>query len=351
MEDPMTGCGFLPFHSPDAGDEEIAQVTEAIKFGWLTTGPKVKEFERGVAAYVGAKYAVALNSATAAMHLALEAMRVGEGDEVIVPTMTFASTAEVVFYRRAKPVLADCRRETMNMDPADVERKITAKTSAIIPVHMAGQPCEMEAILAIARAHGLAVIEDAAHALPAKVRMTPGGPWRTIGSIGDMTCFSFYATKTLTTGEGGMLVTENEEWADRARMLSLHGISQDAWKRYTAEGSWYYEILEPGYKYNMTDIAAAIGLAQLKKCDAMWAKRAAYARIYTEAFSRMPEISLPALSPDVQHAWHLYVILLNLDQLTIDRAQFIERLREAGIGTSVHFWKRRVQSGEVGSGS
>jgi perosamine synthetase len=337
MEDPMTDSGFLPFHSPDAGDEEIAQVAEAIKSGWLTTGPKTKEFERGFAGFVGARHVVALNSATAAIHLALEAIRLKEGDEVIVPTMTFASTAEVVFYRKAKPVLADCRRETMNLEPADLERKITPRTRAVIPVHMAGEPCEMEAILAIARARGLTVIEDAAHALPSKLRMPAGGPWRTVGSIGDMTCFSFYATKTLTTGEGGMLVTENEEWADRARMLSLHGISRDAWKRYTAEGSWYYEILEPGFKYNMTDIAAAIGLAQLKKCDAMWAKRVAYAERYTQAFRNMPEIGLPARNPEAQHAWHLYVIILNLEQLTIDRAEFIERLRETGIGTSVHF--------------
>ena len=332
---------FLPFHLPEAGDEEVRLVSEAIRSGWLTTGPKVKQFEQEFGAYLGARHAVALNSGTAAMHLALEAVRLKEGEEVIVPTMTFAATAEVAFYLRAKPVLVDCCRDTLNIDWLDAEAKVTPRTRVIIPVHMAGEPCDMAPLMVLARRHGLTVIEDAAHALPAKLRLSndEASPahWQTIGSIGDMTCFSFYATKTLTTGEGGMLVTDNEEYAERARIMSLHGISKDAWKRYAAEGSWYYEIQEPGYKYNMTDIAAAMGLAQLRRCDSMWAVRAKYAQIYTAAFSQMPELSLPVHSPDAQHAWHLYIIILNLERLTIDRGEFIERLRQAGIGTSVHF--------------
>lgn len=335
---------FLPFHVAEIDEEEVAEVTEALRSGWLTTGPRVKRFEQEFAAYVGARHAVALNSGTAALHLALEAIGMGAGDEVIVPTMTFAATAEVVFYCRARPVLADCRRDTLNLDPAEVERRVTERTRAVIPVHMGGQPCEMQALLALAQRHGLKVIEDAAHALPARLRLEDAGAgsgggdaWRMVGAIGDLTCFSFYATKTLTTGEGGMLVTDDEGWADRVRVMSLHGISKDAWKRYTAEGSWSYEIHAPGYKYNMTDVAAALGLVQLKKCDRMRAARAALARLYTQALADLPEIALPTVLPGVEHAWHLYQIVLNLERLTIGRGEFIERLRQAGIGASVHF--------------
>ena len=322
---------FIPFHRPAIGEDEIRSVVETLESGWLTTGRKVKSFEDDFAPYVGSKHAVAVNSGTAALHLALDAVGIREGDQVIIPTMTFAATAEVVLYFNAKPVLVDCERDTFNLDPGKIEAAITSKTKAIIPVHFGGQPCEMDQILDIARKHNLRVIEDAAHALPA---IDHG---RTIGTIGDITCFSFYATKTITTGEGGMATTENPEWAERMRMMSLHGISHDAWKRYTKEGSWYYEILYPGFKYNLTDIAAAIGIEQLKKCNEFWETRQRIAMNYAKAFADLQEIQVPSCRNNVQHAWHLFVIQLNLERLKINRNQFIEALREKGIGTSVHF--------------
>jgi perosamine synthetase len=261
----------------------------------------------------------------------LDAVGIKEGDEVIVPTMTFAATAEVVLYFTAKPVLVDCQRDTFNLDPTQIEAAVTPKTKAIIPVHMGGQPCDMDEILSIARKHDLRVIEDAAHALPA------GYHGHTVGRIGDITCFSFYATKTITTGEGGMATTDNSEWAQRMRMMSLHGISHDAWNRYTKEGSWYYEVLYPGFKYNLTDIAAAIGIEQLKKCNQFWEARQRIAMIYEKAFADSEEIQIPICRKDVQHAWHLFVIQLNLEGLKINRNQFIDALREKEIGTSVHF--------------
>ena len=322
---------FLPFHTADLGDEEIAEVVGVLRSGWLTTGPKAKEFEQQFAAMVGAQHAVAVNSCTAALHLALEATGLREGDEVLVPTMTFAATAEVVTYFKAKPVLIDCVQDTLNLDTDRIEEAITDKTRAIIPVHFAGHPCDMEKIQSIARAQGLHVIEDAAHALPARYQ------GKMVGGFADSTCFSFYATKNITTGEGGMVTTNNAEWAARIRMMSLHGLSRDAWNRYSAEGSWYYEILSPGFKYNLTDIAAALGLAQLKKCDRFWKARERYATRYHEGFRDLPEIICPQAASHVQHAWHLYVIQLDLDRLRITRNEFIRQLQQAGIGCSVHF--------------
>jgi perosamine synthetase len=304
---------------------------ETLRSGWLTTGARARQFEEDFARYVGSQHAVAVNSGTAALHLALDAVGVREGDEVLVPTMTFAASAEVVLYFKAKPVLVDCRRDTMNIDPDQIEKAITAKTKAIMPVHIGGHPCDMERILEIARVHNLKVIEDAAHALPTRYRE------RMVGAISDITCFSFYATKTITTGEGGMATTESPEWAERMRIMSLHGISHDAWKRYTAEGSWYYEILYPGYKYNLTDVAAALGSQQLKKCDRFWELRRRCAAWYNEGFKDVPEISVPYVASDVQHAWHLYAIQLNLERLRIGRNEVIELLKKANIGTSVHF--------------
>jgi dTDP-4-amino-4,6-dideoxygalactose transaminase len=322
---------FLPFHVPQIDEEEIRSVVETLRSGWLTTGIKVKRFEEEFARYLGCSSAIAVNSCTAALHLALDAVGIEERDEVVVPTMTFTATAEVVHYFKARPVLVDCRPDTFNIDPDLIERAITAKTKAIIPVHFGGHPCDMETILEVARRHKLFVIEDAAHALPAKYRD------KTVGTIGDITCFSFYATKTITTGEGGMATTQNPEWAARMRMMSLHGISHDAWKRYTKEGSWYYEVVQPGFKYNLTDIGAAIGIEQLKKCDAFGAARNRIAAIYDERFSDLVEIQTPMCEPDVQHAWHLYVIQLDLERLKINRHQLIEALKEQGVGTSVHF--------------
>ena len=322
---------FIPFHRPMIGEDEIRSVVETLESGWLTTGPKVKRFEEDFAKYLGCRHAIAVNSGTAALHLALDAIGIREGDEVIVPAMTFAATAEVVLYFKAKPVLVDCEPDTLNLDPRQIEAAITSKTKAIIPVHIAGQPCDMDPILELARRCNLKVIEDAAHALPAAYH------GKKVGTIGDITCFSFYATKTITTGEGGMATTENSDWAERMRMMSLHGISHDAWKRYTKEGSWYYEILYPGFKYNLTDIAAAIGIEQLRKCEAFWEARQRIAMNYAKAFADLKEIQLPVCRNDVQHAWHLFVIQLNLERLKISRNQFIEALREKEIGTSVHF--------------
>ena len=322
---------FLPFHSPVIAENEISAVVEVLKSGWLTTGAKVQEFERSFGEFIGCRHAVAVNSGTAALHLALAAIGIQRGDEVILPTMTFGATAEVVLYFGAKPVLVDCDPDTLNMAPDGLEAAFNSKTKAIIPVHFGGQPCDMERILRFAREHDLRVVEDAAHALPAYYRGRP------IGGIGDITCFSFYATKTITTGEGGMATTDNPEWAERIRMLSLHGISHDAWNRYSAEGSWYYEILCPGYKYNLTDIAASLGVEQLKKCNAFFESRRRIAAAYHEGFADLPEIKTPVCKPDVQHAWHLYVIQLELERLSINRRDFIEALRQKNIGTSVHF--------------
>ena len=323
---------FLPFALPDVDDAEIAEVASVIRSGWLTSGSKAAQFESEFAAFVGAKHAVAVNSCTAAMHLALEAIGLRAQDEVIVPTYTFAATAEVVRYFGAKPVLVDVDPVSLCIDPAKVEAAITPRTRAIVPVHMGGRSAEMDEIGATASRHDLRVIEDAAHAFPTKYR------GRMIGSISDFTCFSFYATKTLTTGEGGMICTDNEKWADRCRVMCLHGISHQAWKRYTAEGSWYYEIVAPGFKYNMTDIAAAMGLVQLHKAGRMREQRERIARRYTTAFRGLPELEpAPEAPAQDQHAWHLYALRLNLDSFTIDRARFFDELKDRKIGASVHF--------------
>jgi dTDP-4-amino-4,6-dideoxygalactose transaminase len=322
---------FIPFHRPSITEDEIQSVVETLKSGWLTTGTKTKRFEEDFVSYVGCKHAVAVNSGTAALHLALDAIGIKEADEVIVPTMTFTATAEVVLYFKARPVLVDCETSTLNIDPDKIEEKITDRTKAIIPVHFGGQPCHMDRILEIARKYNLRVIEDAAHSLPAKYR------GRMVGSIGDITCFSFYVTKPITTGEGGMATTENPEWAERMRIMSLHGITHDAWNRYTKEGSWYYEVLYPGFKYNLTDIAAALGIEQLKKCNQFWNDRRRIAMDYERAFAGFEEIQVPTCSKDVQHAWHLFVPQLNPTRLKIDRNQFLECLRQEDIGTSVHF--------------
>jgi len=341
--------GFLHFSLPMIEDDEISEVVETLKTGWITTGPKSKRFEEEFRKYIGCKHAVSVNSGTAALHLALEAIGIKEGDEVITSPMTFAATAEVIRYFKAKPVFVDIDKITMNIDPERIETYLASKLNsnaplpkAIIPVHYAGYPCDMDRIFQIAERYNLRVIEDAAHAFPSFY------DGKMIGTIGDITCFSFYATKTITTGEGGMATTENEEWADRMRIMSLHGISKDAWKRYTAEGSWYYEIIAPGYKYNLTDIAAALGLAQLKKADIFWKRRAQIATMYNEAFEDLIEIETPLMKKngeeggwesgkDIKHSWHLYVIKLNLEHLTIDRNTFIDELKTKGIGTSVHF--------------
>jgi perosamine synthetase len=318
---------MIPFARPDIGQDEIDRVRAVLESGWLTTGEQVHQLEREIADYVGAKHAVALNSGTAALHLALEAIGLKAGDEVIVPDYTFTATAEVVLYFGAKPVIVDVDARTFNIDPRRAAEAVTDRTKAIIPVHFGGFAADLDALRAIAKPRGIAIVEDAAHALPTRYR------GRRIGAIGDITCFSFYATKTLTTGEGGMLCTDNDEWAARCRVLALHGISHDAWNRYRAEGSWYYEVVAPGYKYNMTDIAGALGLAQLAKIDRMRDRRQQIAMRYNEAFGEDAAFEIPPFEDPEDHSWHLYALRLN----GIDRAQFIEHLRGRGIGTSVHF--------------
>ncbi len=322
---------FLPFALPNITDAEIDEVVATLRSGWITTGPRVKQFEQDFAAYVGSARAIALNSGTAALHLALDAIGLRPGDEVIVPVMTFTATAEVVRYFEARPVFVDVEPDTLNIDIDQVEAAITPRTRAVIPVHMAGQPCAMDPLSALARAHNLAVIEDAAHALPARYH------GRMVGTLGDLAAFSFYATKPITTAEGGMLTTDNPDYAARATLMSLHGISKDAWKRYSAEGSWYYEVEAPGFKYNMTDLAAALGVVQLRRCDELWARRAALAARYDRAFADLPEAAPLVVAPNLQHAWHLYIIRLNLDALDIDRAGFMRALHALNIGASVHF--------------
>jgi perosamine synthetase len=322
---------FLRFHVPDIEAADIAAVADVLRSGWLTTGARAKQFERDFAAYIGTPHAVAVNSCTAALHLALEAVGVRAGDEVIVPTMTFAATAAVVTHLGARPVLADCLPDTLNLDPDDLERRVTRRTKAIVPVHMAGHPCDMDGILDIAAHHRLFVIEDAAHALPSCYK------GRRVGAIGDVTCFSFYATKTITTGEGGMATTADGDLAARMRLMSLHGISTDAWNRYAAEGSWRYDIVHPGFKYNLSDIAAALGIEQLKKCHRLWLARQQIADRYDRGLGGLTQIELPTRAASVQHAWHLYAIRLRPEQLTISRDAFVEALKKRNIGTSVHF--------------
>jgi perosamine synthetase len=326
-----TRLAFLPFALPDIDETEFHEVKEALQSGWITTGPKTKKFEAKFAKAVGAKHAIAVNSCTAAMHLALEALGVRQGDEVVTSPYTFAATAEVIRYFDARPVFVDVEPRFLNLNSDLIEQAVTPKTKIILPVHLGGMPAEMDAIRDVAIRHGIPVIEDAAHAFPSSYKR------KSIGSISEFTCFSFYATKSNTTGEGGMITTDNDDWADRCRIMSLHGISKDAWKRYSAEGSWYYEIVAPGYKYNMTDIAAAMGLAQLHKADAMHARRKVIAGMYNEAFKHNTVLQIPADEPKMQHAWHLYMLRLHLEAMTIDRGRFIEEMKKKGIGCSVHF--------------
>ncbi|PYJ87295.1 MAG: UDP-4-amino-4,6-dideoxy-N-acetyl-beta-L-altrosamine transaminase [Verrucomicrobia bacterium] len=333
----------IPFYKPSIGEPEINEVVDCLRTGWLTTGPKTKQFETEFARYIQHTHAVAVNSCTAALHLALEAVGLKAGQTVVVPTMTFAATAEVVRYFNATPLLVDCRAADLNLDVADAARRIEAalargeEVTAIIPVHYGGQIGDAAGVTALAERYGLKIIEDAAHCCPAYYRDQEGAPWKSVGSAAEITCFSFYANKTITTGEGGMACTESQEHADRMRIMSLHGISRDAWKRYTAEGSWCYEIIAPGYKYNLTDIAAAIGLHQLRKADRLHEKRAQWARLYSEYLSEVDELILPKEMPNRIHSWHLYSVRLRLDLLNVDRAAVISKMKSAGIGTSVHW--------------
>lgn len=321
----------IPYALPMMDDEEIKEVVDTIKSNWLSKGPKTIEFEKQIKEYVHAEHAIGLNSCTAGLHLAQLAVGIGPGDEVITTPYTFVASANTIIHTGAKPVFVDIDPVTMNIDVTKIEEKITSKTKAIIPVHFAGYPCDMDPIMEIAKKHNLIVIEDAAHAIYTQYK------GKMIGSIGDFTCFSYYATKNLATGEGGMVMTNNEEYADKIRVMSLHGMSKNAWNRYSGKGSWFYEVEYPGYKYNMTDVQAALGLVQLKKLESMQKTREEYAMMYNEAFANIGGFTTPHHDNINRHAWHLYVLRMDNSKFKIDRAEFIEKLGEKGIGTSVHF--------------
>lgn len=342
----------VPFFRPDLGEAAIDEVVDTLRSGWLTTGPKVKRFEEQFAEAVGARYAVALNSCTAGLHLAVNALGLEPGQAVLVPTMTMAATAEVVRYQGAVPVLVDCEPDTLNLDLDDAEAKVRLlragklpealgerpEVVGILPVHVGGQMIDLAGLHDFTERHGLWSVEDAAHAFPAAWRQDADQPWRRCGNrTADVTCYSFYANKTITTGEGGMAVTESEELADRIRLLSLHGLSADAWGRFTAKASWDYRIVAPGYKYNLTDIAAAIGLHQLARAEEMRLQRQALSMAYLDALADLDEIELPPVLDHRIHSWHLFLIKLRLERLTIDRKTFTDHLRDAGIGHSVHW--------------
>ncbi|MDZ5671595.1 DegT/DnrJ/EryC1/StrS family aminotransferase [Bacillus stercoris] len=323
---------FLPYSLPLIGKEEIQEVTETLESGWLSKGPKVQQFEKEFAAFAGAKHAVAVNSCTAALFLALKAKGIGPGDEVITSPLTFSSTANTIIHTGATPVFADIDENTLNIDPVKLEAAVTPRTKAVVPVHFGGQSCDMDVILAIAQKHGLFVLEDAAHAVYTTYKH------RMIGSIGDATAFSFYATKNLATGEGGMLTTDDEELADKIRVLSLHGMSKAAWNRYSSNGSWYYEVESPGYKMNMFDLQAALGLHQLKRLDDMQKRREEIAGRYQTAFQQIPGLITPFVHDDGRHAWHLYVLQVDEKKAGVTRSEMITALKdEYNIGTSVHF--------------
>lgn len=344
--------GTVPFFRPDIGQAEIDEVVATLRSGWLTTGPRVRRLEQEFAAAVGAEHAVAVNSCTAALHLAVEAMGLQPGDAVLVPTMTFAATAEVVRYLGAIPILVDCDPETLNMDLADASRKADALAAGklraqipgrprlvgMIPVHVGGLMMDISAVARWARDHGVWVVEDAAHAFPASWRSAATAPWQRCGEdTSAISCFSFYANKTMTTGEGGIAITADQALADRMRMMSLHGLSQDAWGRYEKGGAWDYRIMAPGFKYNLTDVAAALGIHQLARAEAMRLGREAVAARYREAFSDTEEIDLPPEDPDRLHSWHLFPIRLRTDLLDVGRDDFLQELKGEGIGCSVHW--------------
>ena len=342
----------VPFFRPHVGDEEINEVVSTLRSGWLTTGPKVKAFEQQFADAVNAKHAVALNSCTAALHLAVDAIGLREGEAVLIPTMTFAATAEIILYKKAVPVLVDCDPVTGNMDLEDAERKIgelkrrclpylrgrDLKVVGMIPVHVGGYMMNVEDLKAFAKTHNLWIIEDAAHAFPAAWRAGSSDRWHFCGDeTALVTCFSFYANKTITTGEGGMAVTSSKALADKIRLMSLHGLSHDAWGRFSGTGNWDYQIVQPGYKYNLTDIAAAIGCHQLARAEEMRKQREAVAEFYLSSFATVEEISLPINDEDRINSWHLFPIRLRLQSLDIDRNEFIEKLKNKGVGCSVHW--------------
>lgn len=331
----MADQGFIPFCLPSIGEEEIQEVSKALRSGWLTTGSYTARFEQEFREYVQAKYALGVNSCTAALHLALAALGVGPGDEVITTPITFCATVNTILHVGATPVLADVGSDG-NIDPAAIASRITPRTRAIIPVHLGGLPCQMDAIWKLAAKHGLHVVEDAAHAVGTHYRTIPIGASQASPRSAAV-AFSFYATKNLTTGEGGMLTSGDEQFQEKARRLALHGISKDAWNRYSENGSWHYDVTECGFKYNLSDIQSAIGIHQLRKLDGFIAARRHQAELYHQEFCNIDEIETAPDSAEARNSWHLYIIRLNLKELSIDRAQFMLEMKRKGIGASVHF--------------
>ncbi|MGA2183541.1 MAG: DegT/DnrJ/EryC1/StrS aminotransferase family protein [Bryobacteraceae bacterium] len=327
--------GFIEFARPDYGDAEIAAVAAALASGWTTTGPRTAAFEKAFCEYTGAPFALGVNSGSAALHLALAALGIAPGDEVITTPLTFCATVNAILLAGATPILADIG-DDLNISPDAIRRAITPRTRAILPVHLAGLPCDMEAIGRLADEHGFFVVEDAAHAAGASRGSSPN--WTRVGAgASDAVAFSFYATKNLSTGEGGMVTCRDARLRERMRILSLHGISHDAWERQGTKDNWAYDVVECGFKYNMSDLMAAIGLVQLARLDEMNQRRAEIARAYNAAFAEMPELELPPESAVSTHAWQLYILRLNLRRLCVDRSQFIARMRRRGVGCSVHF--------------
>lgn len=327
---PVRGS-FLPFHQPLLDSDDERAVVETLRSGWLTTGPRTKSFEQELAAYTGSKRCVAVNSCTAALHLALEASGVGPGDEVITAPITFASTANVIVHRGARPVFVDVEPDTLNIDATAIEASITPRTKAVIPVDFAGHPCELDAIMSLGARLGLTVIEDAAHAIGAEYK------GRRVGGLADMTCFSFYATKNITSGEGGALTTNHQERADRIGIMALHGISGDAWKRYGTDGYRHWDIIAPGYKYNMFDLQAALVRSQFQKMERFYGRRLAVKLRLDAGLADLPEIRLPAERSWVKHAYHLYPIVVATEKLTADRDTIMNAIQAENIGIGIHF--------------
>ena len=327
----MPQSDFIVFGAPKIEREEIDEVVRCLESGWIGTGPRVAQFEKEFAAYKGQPYAAAVSSCTAAMHLSVLAAGIGEGDEVITTPMTFCATVNAIIHAGATPVLADVDPRTMNIDPAEVEARITPKTKAILPVHFAGRSCDMEALTDIAERHRLKIIEDCAHAIETEYR------GRQAGTFGDFGCFSFYATKNVTTGEGGMVLTRNEEDLARIKMLALHGMSKDAWKRFSDEGYKHYFVVETGFKYNMMDLQAALGIHQLRRVESNWQRRQKIWKAYNEAFADLP-VSLPA-EPEAhtRHAYHLYTILIDEARAGISRDEFLDAMTASNVGVGVHY--------------
>jgi len=328
---------FLPFHRPSIGPEEEEEVIQTLRSGWLTTGPRTQQFERDFASFSGCKHAIGLSSCTDGLHLALVALGIGEGDEVITTPITFPATANVIVHQRGKPVFVDVDPETLNIDTDQIEAKITPRTRAIIPVHFAGHPCEMDRITEIAHKYQLKVIEDAAHAVEAEYH------GRKVGTLGDVAAFSFYATKNITTGEGGMLTTDDDELAEKVNILRLHGISRDAWKRYSSEGYKHWDTIYPGYKCNMFDIQAAIGMHQLKKVERFLEARKKYVELYDDAFNKIPQIKLLGRASNIKHSHYLYVIQVKTEELTADRDVIMNAIQAQNIGIGIHFRSLHLQ--------